>query len=102
MGVPVGLGIYWAWVHVDWPARRKLVGLAAAATGSLAGAWLGFHATVGLLALVTAIAGAVSGANLMLVLFDMSRAWSAGAQLAAETTVDVRRPDVEVAAPTAR
>jgi hypothetical protein len=60
---------------------------------------LGFHATVGLLALVTAIAGAVSGANLMLVLFDMSRAWSAGAQLAAETTVDVRRPDVEVAGP---
>ena len=36
--------------------------------GALVGAWLGFHATADLLALVTAIVGAVAGANLILSL----------------------------------
>jgi hypothetical protein len=78
VGVPVGLGIYWAWVHRDWSAQGKRVGLAAAAAGALAGALLGFNAASGLLALVTAIAGAVAAANLALILLDMSRARSAG------------------------
>jgi pimeloyl-ACP methyl ester carboxylesterase len=76
VGVPVGLGIYWAWVHREWSAQSKGVGLALAAAGALAGAWLGFNATADLLALVTAIAGAVAGANLTLILLDMSRARS--------------------------
>ena len=99
VGVPVGLGIYLAWVHRDWSAQTKRVGLVAAAAGALAGAWLGFHATVDLLALVTAIAGAVAGANLTLILLDMSRARSAGDQPAAKTTVNVRRPNLEPATP---
>jgi pimeloyl-ACP methyl ester carboxylesterase len=100
VGAPVGLGIYWAWVHREWSPQSKAVGLAAAAGGSLAGAWLGFHAASDLLALVTAIAGAVVGANLALILLDMSRARSAGVQPATETAVDLRRPDLEPAAPT--
>ena len=100
VGVPVGLGIYLAWVHRDWSAQTKGVGLVAAAAGALAGAWLGFHATTDLLALVTAIAGAVAGANLTLILLDMSRARPAGDQPATKTTVDVRRPDLEPVTPT--
>jgi len=73
VGVPVGLGAYLAWVHRDWPTEHRRVGLAAAAAGALAGAWLGFHATSDALAVLTAIAGAVGGANLLLILLDVSR-----------------------------
>jgi hypothetical protein len=70
VGVPIGLGTYWARVHRDWSARSKRVEIAAAAAGALTGAWLRFHATEGLLALLTAIAGALAGANLTLILPD--------------------------------
>jgi len=69
IGVPVGLGIYLGWVHGD----GKSVGLGAALAGSLAGAWLGFHATTDLAALLTAIAGAIAFANLALILLDVLR-----------------------------
>jgi pimeloyl-ACP methyl ester carboxylesterase len=95
IGVPVGLTVYWAWVHREWPAETKLVGLVAAAAGALAGAWLGFHATVDLLALVTAIVGAIAGANLALILFAISRAGAIEA-----STVDEARPDATPSAPT--
>jgi TAP-like protein len=85
VGVPVGLGIYWAWVHRDWSARRRMTGFAAAVGGALAGAWLGFHAAVDLLALVTAIVGAAAGANLTLIVLDMSRARSLDDRVAPET-----------------
>jgi pimeloyl-ACP methyl ester carboxylesterase len=68
VGLPVGLGIYWAWVHRDWSATTKATGFIAAVGGALLGAWLGFHAAADLLALVTAITGAVAGANLALIL----------------------------------
>jgi pimeloyl-ACP methyl ester carboxylesterase len=77
VGLPVGLGIYLAWVRRDRPEQSKGVGLAAAVAGGLVGAWLGFHATTDLLALVTAIAGAIAGANLTLILLDVSGARSA-------------------------
>ena len=64
VGVPIGLGIYWAWVHRDWSGPDQDRGFAAALAGALVGAWLGFHATTGLLALITAIVGATVGANL--------------------------------------
>ncbi len=73
VGVPVALGVYLAWVHRDWAARRKRLGLAAAAGGALVGAWLGLHATADLMALFTAVLGAVAGANLALILLDVSR-----------------------------
>jgi hypothetical protein len=37
------------------------------------GAWLGYNATQGLLALITAIVGATAGANLALLALDISR-----------------------------
>jgi hypothetical protein len=101
VGVPIGLGTYWAWVHRDWSARTKRVGIAAAAAGALAGAWLGFHAAEGLLALLTAITGALAGANLALILLDMSGARSTRNQSAATTTTaDAPSPDLPPVAPT--
>jgi hypothetical protein len=73
IGVPVGLGIWLAWVHRDWPTTTKTTGFAAAAAGALAGAWLGFHATTGLLAFITAIIAATAGANLALLALDIAR-----------------------------
>jgi hypothetical protein len=72
VGMPVGLGAYWAWVHRDWSARSKRVGLVASVAGALTGAWLGFHAAADLLALVTAIVGAGAGGNLLLLALDIA------------------------------
>jgi pimeloyl-ACP methyl ester carboxylesterase len=74
VGLPVALGIYYAWLNRDWPARTRFTGFVAAVVGGLVGAWLGFHAGADLLALVTAIVGAVAGANLMLIALDISSA----------------------------
>jgi pimeloyl-ACP methyl ester carboxylesterase len=71
VGLPVGLGIYWAWRNREWMAATKLAGFVAAIGGALLGAWLGFHAGADLLALVTAILGAIAGGNLTLVLLDV-------------------------------
>ena len=71
--VPAGLGIYLAWVNRDWSATAKTTGFAAAAAGALVCARLGFHATTGFLALITAIAAAAAGANLLLLALDISR-----------------------------
>jgi TAP-like protein len=74
IGLPVGLGIYWAWVNRESRARAKLVGVALGVGGALAGAWLGVHAETDLLAVLTAILGAIAGANLALLVLDISRA----------------------------
>ena len=71
VSVPVGLGIYFAWVNRDWSGRTRSSGFAAAAAGALVGAWLGFNATEGLVALLTTIVGAVAGANLILLALDI-------------------------------
>ena len=74
VGVPVGLGVYLAWVN-----RHSLTptgtGLAAAAGGALVGAWLGLDATdagFGFVAPFVAIVGATAGANLALLLLDIA------------------------------
>jgi pimeloyl-ACP methyl ester carboxylesterase len=72
VGVPIGLGIYWAWVHRDWSATTKVRGCWGAMAGALVGAWAGFNAADGLLALITAIVGAAAGANLILIALDIS------------------------------
>ena len=87
VGLPVGLGTYLAWVQRRWPTQVRRIGLAAAVGSSLVGAWLGFHATKGMFAVATAIAGAVAGANLALILFDMSRVRPAGEPLDTEAAV---------------
>ena len=73
MGLPIGLGIYWAWLQWDWPAETKRVGLAAAALSTLVGGWLGFHAGADMLAFVTTIAGAAAATNLALILVSVAR-----------------------------
>jgi pimeloyl-ACP methyl ester carboxylesterase len=100
VGVPIGLGVYFAWVNRDWSAKTKTTGFAAAAAGALVGAWLGFNATEDLVALLTAIVGAAVGANLTLILLDMTRDGSIGDQLATRKTTDARHPNLETAAPT--
>jgi pimeloyl-ACP methyl ester carboxylesterase len=72
VGLPIGLGVYFAWVHRDWSVRTKAIGFAAAAGGALVGAWLGFNALEGLYALVTAIFGATAGANLTVLGLDIA------------------------------
>jgi pimeloyl-ACP methyl ester carboxylesterase len=71
IGVPVGLGIYLAWL--DRANPRQTLGLWAALAGALIGAWVGFHAGTGLLAIVTTIAGAALGSNLLLIVLDIVR-----------------------------
>jgi len=73
VGLPVGLGVYYAWLDRGWSARTKLTGFVAGVGGALLGAWLGFHAGTDLLALVTAILGAIAGTNLALVVLDIVR-----------------------------
>jgi pimeloyl-ACP methyl ester carboxylesterase len=85
VGLPVGFGVYYAWLNRAWSARIKAVGLASALVGGLVGAWLGFHAGTDLLALVTAIVGAAAGANLTLIILDMSRTRSLDNRVAPET-----------------
>ncbi|MDX6369332.1 MAG: hypothetical protein QOG93_834, partial [Gaiellaceae bacterium] len=72
VGTPMGLGLHFAWVNPSWDVQTKITGFAAALAGALIAAWLGFHATEGLLALVTAIAGAVAGGNLTLLALDIA------------------------------
>jgi pimeloyl-ACP methyl ester carboxylesterase len=72
VGVPIGLGVYLAWVNRAWSAWTQWTGVAAAAGGALVGAWLGLNVTEGLVALVTTIVGAAAGANLTLLGLDIA------------------------------
>jgi RND superfamily putative drug exporter len=69
IGVPIGLGIYLAWVD---RSRARRFGLVGALAGALVGAWLGYHAETGLLAVITTIVGAAVGANLILLALDIA------------------------------
>ena len=72
VGVPIALGVYFAWVHRDWAGNVKLLGFAATAAGALVGAWLGLHVVDGMFAVVTAIVGAAVGANASLLALDIT------------------------------
>lgn len=72
IGVPVGLAVYLAWVNGERPAGARATGFAAALAGALAGGWLGFNATEGIAAILTTVAGAVAGSNLILLAFDIA------------------------------
>jgi hypothetical protein len=84
MGIPIGLGVHWAWVRRDWPAEMKRVGLAAAILSAIVGGWLGFHVTADLLAVFTTLAGAAAAANLALILASIARERALRAEPAAE------------------
>lgn len=66
-GLPIGIGMYWAWVDPDSPDSLRRMGFWAALLGGVAGAWLGFNAGNQLLAPITALAGAAILANLVLI-----------------------------------
>jgi hypothetical protein len=68
IGVPIGLGLYLAWVDRSRPRKFGLTGSLGSA---LAGAWIGYHAGTGLLAVITTIVGAAIGANLVLIVLDI-------------------------------
>ena len=90
IGVPIALGVYLAWVDRDRPKR---FGLAWTLAGALAGAWLGFQAGTGLLAVVTTIVGAALGANVTVLALDISRDWRVRDRLAetvAKETLEAR------------
>ena len=72
IGVPIGLGIYFAWLDRARPSRARRSGLSGALAGALLGAFLGFHAGTGLLAVVCTIVGAAVGSNLVLLILDIS------------------------------
>jgi pimeloyl-ACP methyl ester carboxylesterase len=71
--VPVAVGVYLAWVHQDWRAETKRLGLGVVLVAALIGAWLGFYAMGGPLALVTTVVAAVAAANLGLIGYDITR-----------------------------
>jgi uncharacterized membrane protein YdfJ with MMPL/SSD domain/pimeloyl-ACP methyl ester carboxylesterase len=72
IGAPIGLGIHLAALDRNRPQRARF---AVVLGGALAGAWLGFQAGSGLLAVITTIVGAALGANLTALALDISRAW---------------------------
>ncbi len=75
IGVPVGLGIYLAWVNRDATAETNIAAGPLTAAGALVGAWLRFDASDGILTLITTIIGASVGANLALLTLDIARAY---------------------------
>ena len=79
MGLPIGLGIYWVWVHRNWSASLKKLGLGLAIGGSLVGAWAGFNSIAGLFSVITTIVGAALAANLALIALDIS--WDRAARV---------------------
>jgi pimeloyl-ACP methyl ester carboxylesterase len=89
IGGPIGLGLYLAWVNRDWSARTKVTGLAAAVTGALIGARLGFNTTEGLVAVLTTTVGAAVSGNLALLALDIAWDWQRRDRFAAARAEDV-------------
>jgi pimeloyl-ACP methyl ester carboxylesterase len=72
IGLPIGLGVYFAWVNRDRSTGTKIAGFAAALGGALLGASFGFGVTPDLMRLFTAIVAAAAGANLVLLALDIA------------------------------
>jgi len=90
IGVPIWIGVYAGWVRPDTPMRMRVKGVWMAGVGALLGAWLGFHATSGLMALASAIVGAAVASNLNLLVLDIwteRRARSRAAGVATDAPV---------------
>jgi pimeloyl-ACP methyl ester carboxylesterase len=85
IGIPIGLGTYWASAGGEGSRRSSSARFGATVVGALVGAWLGFNVTsaaFGLFAPLLAIVGATAGANLTLILLDMAWERSIGSRLA--------------------
>jgi pimeloyl-ACP methyl ester carboxylesterase len=105
IGVPIWLGVYAGWVRTDTRKAMRAKGIGAAGVGAVVGAALGFHATSGLIALITTIIGAAVVSNLSLLVLDIwteraaSRGTAAPAVDLAAPAVDLAAPAVDLAAP---
>jgi pimeloyl-ACP methyl ester carboxylesterase len=71
IAVPIWLGVYAGWVRTDTPKAMRAKGIVAAGVGAVVGTALGFHATSGLMVLITAIIGAAVVSNLSLLVLDI-------------------------------
>jgi RND superfamily putative drug exporter len=71
VAVPVGLGVALAWVDREMTPRTRWIGVAAATSCALVGAWLGFNAMGTLFGVITALVGAAAGANLGVLALDL-------------------------------
>jgi hypothetical protein len=98
IGIPIGIGTYWAASASGEGSRRsRIARFAATVVGALIGARLGFNVTsagFGLFAPLLAIVGAIVGANLTLILLDIAHERSASPRRAVS-------PSFEAAAPSA-
>ncbi len=95
IAVPIWLGLYAGWVRADTPKAMRAKGIGAAGVGAVVGAALGFHATSGLMALITTIIGAAVVSNLSLLVLDI---WTerAARRGTAAPTVGLAAPVVDL------
>jgi pimeloyl-ACP methyl ester carboxylesterase len=70
VGIPIGVGIHLAALDRNRPHRGRF---AIVLAGALVGAWIGFQAGTGLMALITTIIGAAFGGNLAALMLDIQR-----------------------------
>ena len=70
IALPVAAGTYYGWLDRRRSPRTRRIGLGAALTAAIIGAWLGHGAVGDLPALATALTGAVATANLALLAGD--------------------------------
>ncbi len=97
IAVPIWLGVYAGWVHIDTPKAMRAKGIGAAGVGALVGAALGFHVTSGLMALITTIIGAAAVSNLSLLVLDIwtERAASRGTAAPAVDLSEIEHLETE-------
>ncbi|MFZ0667854.1 MAG: alpha/beta fold hydrolase, partial [Acidimicrobiales bacterium] len=97
IAVPIWLGVYAGWVRTDTPKTMRAKGIGVAGIGAVVGAALGFHATSGLMALITAIIGAAVVSNLSLLVLDIrtERAASRGTATPAVDLSETERLETE-------
>jgi hypothetical protein len=70
IGIPIGVGIHLAALDRNRAQRGRF---AIVLAGALVGAWAGFQAGTGLLAVITTIVGATLGGNLAALVLDIRR-----------------------------
>jgi pimeloyl-ACP methyl ester carboxylesterase len=95
VAVAIWLGVYAGWVRSNTPKAMRAKGVGAAGVGAVVGAALGFYATSGLVALITAIIGAAVVSNLSLLVLDI---WTerAARPTTAAPALDLAAPAVDL------
>jgi pimeloyl-ACP methyl ester carboxylesterase len=84
--VPVALALFLAWTSRDYSRGAKAAGFLAASAGAVGGGWFGFSVESGVIALVTAILGAIAAGNIALIAVSLARTRFAPAAEASAVT----------------